>query len=156
LFVVDGKVTAFDQPLYGPKRYHPGSYSASDFRQVDSGKVVIRSTGGKVVRMASATHEGKPKSLWVSDRFERVAAMALGDNAVVVAGRLASSDSSDQSRYSLAAMGIENGRMLWRQPLPSIPASWAMALDGTSRIVVALQDGRVLCFAPSNHRAGAP
>jgi len=155
LFVVDGKVVAFDQPLYGPKRYHPGSYFASDFRQVDSDNVVIRSTGGKVVRMASATQEEKPRSLWVSDRFERIAAMALGNSAVVVAGRLPSPDSSNQSRHVVAALAIEDGRTLWRQPLPSMPASWALALDGRSRIVVALQDGRVLCFAPSNHRAGA-
>ncbi len=148
LFVVDGKVTAFDQPLYGPKRYHPGSYFASDFRQVDSGEVLIRSTGGKVVRLASATQEEKPTILWISDRFERIMAMALGNNAVVVAGRLPSSDSSDQSRYALEALVNEDGRTLWHQPLPSMPVSWTLALDNTGRIVVALQDGRILCFAP--------
>jgi hypothetical protein len=149
LFVVDGEVVAFDQSLYAPKQYHPASYFASDFRQVDSGKVVIRSTGGKIVRIDSAA-QGKPRSLWTSDEFERVAAMALGENAVLVAGRLSSPDSSDQSRYCLAALAIEDGRMSWSRSLPSAPGSWTLALDSASRIVVALQDGQAWCFAPTD------
>ncbi len=149
LFVIDGNVVAFDQAMYAPKEYHPASYFASDFRQVDSADVVIRSTGGNIVRIDSATQGEKPRSLWASDEFERVAAMALGENAVLVAGRLPSPDSSNQSRYSLAALAIEDGRTLWSRSLPTMPGSWTLALDSASRIVVALQDGRVWCFAPS-------
>jgi outer membrane protein assembly factor BamB len=150
LFVVDGEVVAFDQPLYAPKGYHPASYFASDFRQVDSGEVLVRSTGGKIARMDPTSQDEKKRSLWISDGFERVAAMALGKNAVVVAGRLPSSDASRPSGYGLAALAIEDGRVLWSRSLPSMPDSWTLALDSASRIVVALQDGRVWCFGPSS------
>ncbi len=148
LFVVDGKVVAFDQALYAPKEYHPASYFASDFRQVGSADVIIRSTGGNVVRIDSTTQDEKPRSLWASDEFEQVAAMALGENAVLVAGRLPSPDSSDQPRHGLAALAIEDGQVLWSRSLPSMPGSWTLALDSASRVVVALQDGQVWCFAP--------
>jgi outer membrane protein assembly factor BamB len=150
LFVLSGKVVAFDQALYAPKEYHPASYFASDFRQVGSGKIHIRSTAGSIVRIDSATQDEKPGSLWTSDEFERVGAMALGENAVLVAGRLRSPDSSDQPRYCLAALAIEDGRTLWSHSLPSMPASWTLALDSESRIVVTLQDGQVWCFAPTD------
>jgi outer membrane protein assembly factor BamB len=150
LFVVDGKVVAFDQPLYAPTEYHPASYFASDFRQVNSGEVLIRATGGRIVRMDPTTQHEQKRNLWVSDGFERVAAMALGKNAVVVAGRLPSSAPSRPSGYGLAALAIEDGHQRWSRSLPSMPASWALALDNASRIVVALRDGQVCCFAPSD------
>jgi outer membrane protein assembly factor BamB len=150
LFVVDGEVVAFDQPLYAPKEYHPASYFASDFRQVHSGEILIRGTGGTIARVDLATEDKKRRHLWTSNGFERVAAMALGRNAVVVAGRLAPSGPSRPSGYGLAALAIENGRKMWSRPLPSMPGSWTLALHSGSRIVVALQDGQVWTFAPSD------
>ncbi|MBC8872224.1 MAG: PQQ-binding-like beta-propeller repeat protein [Planctomycetes bacterium] len=150
LFVVDGKVSAFDQSLYAPKKYHPASYFALDFRQVNSGNVIIRSTGGKIARMDPNTTNEQKKNLWISEGFERVAAMALGKNAVVVAGRLPSSDPADLSRHALAALAVEDGRTIWSRSLPSMPGSWTLAVDSVGRIIVALRDGQVRCFAPTD------
>jgi len=148
LFVVDGEVSAFDQSLYAPKEYHAASYFASDFRQVNSDEVIIRSTGGRIARTDPNSTNEQKENLWISEGFERVAAMALGENAVVVCGRLPSSDSSEQSRHTLAALAVEDGRTIWSRSLPSMPGSWTLAVDSASRIIVALQDGQVWCFEP--------
>jgi outer membrane protein assembly factor BamB len=150
LFVVDGKVVALGEQLYAPKRKRPDAFSVNDFHQVDSGRVLIRGRAGRIARVdLTTTPEDKPKSLWISERFERVAAMALGNNAVVVAGVLASSESSHASNHAIAALAIEDGRWLWHRSLPSKPGSRTLAVDHDGRIVVALEDGGVWCFSRS-------
>jgi outer membrane protein assembly factor BamB len=144
LFVVDQKVVAFDRPLYARGDYHPASYFAADFGQVDTGEVVVRSAAGKIARVAPAAPGEKPKSLWNSEQFEQVQALALAANAVVAGGRLALSDSSPgQPAYAVAAFDVADGRTWWRRALPAMPGRWTMALDSAGGVVLALQDGQV-------------
>jgi len=146
LFLVDGKVVAFDRLLYAPKQYWRGRYFAGALLQAGSGKLVVRGEGGRIVRIDTDSAGGKPKSLWQSRPLQRAVALALGNNAVVVAGRLPSSPGGSPPRSALAALAVDDGHMLWSHPLPAMPNSWGLALDDAGRIVVALQDGRVLCF----------
>jgi len=147
LFLVGGQVVAFERLLYSPKRYWPGRYFAGHLLQARSGDVVIRGAGGRVARIdRDLPLDQKPKALWEATVFERSEAMALGNNAVVVAGSLPSRQAAD-AEYGITCLSVEDGRALWKQPLPAMPVSWGMALDGGGRIVVALQDGSVLCFA---------
>ena len=112
--------------------------------QVARGDVVIRGVGGQVVRVDPAMiDQERPKTLWSVTLLHRVAAMALANNAVLVAGSV----SADESDNIVMALDINDGHVLWKHPLPSPPASWAMALDGAGRISIALRDGRVLCLA---------
>jgi hypothetical protein len=41
---------------------------------------------------------------------------------------------------------LADGKLMWKQPLPVGPVAWGLAVDRAGRIVVALLDGRVLCF----------
>jgi outer membrane protein assembly factor BamB len=145
LFILGGKVVAFERLLYGPKRYWPGRYFARHLLQAYSGDVLIRAGDGRVVRIAPETSEQKsPKAIWDSNLFQRAVAMGLGKNAVVVAGELPQARREPQ--YAVISLAVEDGRTLWSQRLPAMPASWGLALDSGGRTVVSLEDGSVLCL----------
>ncbi|MGD8236943.1 MAG: PQQ-binding-like beta-propeller repeat protein [Armatimonadota bacterium] len=48
--------------------------------------------------------------------------------------------------WSLVALTSIGGKTIWQQPLPAPPVRWGMAVDADGRIIVALRDGRLLCF----------
>ena len=74
------------------------------------------------------------KPLWEHDCPDSVA-MAVCGNAVVVA-----------STSEVVALSLADGKPLWTQPLPAAPVSWGLAVDRDGRVMVSLEDGRVLCF----------
>jgi hypothetical protein len=76
-----------------------------------------------------------------------IEAMAMGNNAVDVAGRLLSPRDSAEPTYALAALQVNNGKPLWSHVLPSIPAPWGLALNHEGRIVVTLANGHLICYA---------
>ena len=47
----------------------------------------------------------------------------------------------------LAAVGIDDGSLVWRQSLPAAVVKGGTAMDHKARIFVSLADGRILCFA---------
>ncbi|HPD46169.1 MAG TPA: PQQ-binding-like beta-propeller repeat protein [Anaerohalosphaeraceae bacterium] len=71
---------------------------------------------------------------WQYDCPESAAA-AVCRNAVVVADTL-----------HATAVGITNGRVLWRQPLTAGCVPWGMAVDRSGRVILTLKDGRVVCL----------
>ena len=85
---------------------------------------------------------GKPalndlKPAWSAAVPESLA-IAVCRNAVVVA-----------MPRQLVAYGIEDGRELWRQPLPAAPVPWGLAVGREGQLAIALADGRVLSL-PGN------
>jgi hypothetical protein len=60
-------------------------------------------------------------------------AVAVSKAAVVIA---------DASQ--VAAVELQSGKELWSQPLPAAPVPWGMAVDRAGRVVVTLEDGRVV------------
>jgi len=72
--------------------------------------------------------------LWECDARESVA-LALGKNAVVLA-----------NRSEVVAVDLQDGKPLWKQALPCAPVSWGLAIDRQGRILLALEDGSVLCL----------
>jgi len=79
----------------------------------------------------------KEKPLWSYPCKDSVA-WAVCSNAVVVAGKA-----------EVVALSLKNGRILWSQPVPSAPVPWGLAIDRNGCTIVALEDGRVLCFGRS-------
>jgi outer membrane protein assembly factor BamB len=51
-----------------------------------------------------------------------------------------------QDGWKLVAQSSSANQDLWEQPLPSEPVRWAVAVDAQGRILVALRNGKVLCF----------
>jgi hypothetical protein len=72
--------------------------------------------------------------LWQYDCKGSVA-MAVCKNAVVIA-----------KKSEVAVLDLQTGEMAWSKPLPATPVSYGLAVDSSGRIVVALQDGQVMCF----------
>ncbi len=147
LFLVGENVIAFERLLYAPKQYWQGRYFAGHLLQGNSGNMLVRAAGGRVVRIEpQAATEQNPAAIWDTAVFQRAEAMALGNNAVVIAGELPES-TQEQRSYGLIALSTEDGQPLWRHPLPSMPLPWGLALDSAGRVVLTLQDGSVLCLA---------
>jgi outer membrane protein assembly factor BamB len=76
----------------------------------------------------------KEEPLW-SYQCDQSVAIAVCGNAVVVA-----------EKAKIAALNLENGSLLWSHDLPSPSVSWGIAVNRNGRVVVALEDGSVLCF----------
>ncbi len=50
--------------------------------------------------------------------------------------------------WRLSAREPDGNKERWSQPLPAAPVRWGIAVDGDGWIVVALRNGRVVCFGP--------
>jgi outer membrane protein assembly factor BamB len=53
----------------------------------------------------------------------------------------------ETSPFSLTALAVKDGALLWSQPLSAAPVCWGVLVDRSGRVVVSLEDGRVVCFA---------
>ncbi|MHC4556904.1 MAG: outer membrane protein assembly factor BamB family protein [Planctomycetota bacterium] len=92
---------------------------------------------------------GRRKPLWTGKPFQENVAIAIAQNAVIVAGtdrHFAEPKAAPDETYGIAALEIESGKPLWRHSLPAGAVRWGLAIDRQGRIIAALQDGRVLCY----------
>ncbi len=81
-----------------------------------------------------AKFDVKDKPIWAHDCPQGIA-WAVCRNAVLIA-----------ENSKLVALSLENGEELWSQPLPAAPITWGVAVDCDGRVIVTLEDGRVVCF----------
>ena len=92
--------------------------------------------------------EGNPRVKWSATPFQETAAVAILKDAVVLAGvNRAGTGEDAQVRSWICALDVEDGKELWRHALPAAPVAFGVAIDRDGRILVSLQDGRVLCFS---------
>jgi len=88
--------------------------------------------GGFHVNWGKLSPGDKPR--WAF-KCRKALATAVCGNAVLVA-----------TESKLQALDLNNGDTLWVQPLPASPVPWGLAVDRAGRVIVTLEDGRVLCF----------
>jgi len=74
------------------------------------------------------------KPLWVHD-CEGSVALALCKNAVVIA-----------KKDEIVAIRLQDGKILWKQPIPASPVPWGLAVNRNGHTIVTLKNGQVLCF----------
>jgi len=79
----------------------------------------------------------KDKPLWSYECSESVA-LAVCSNAVVIG-----------EKSKIVVLNLKNGKVLWTRPVPSPPVLWGLAVDANGRIIVTLEDGKVMCFGTS-------
>lgn len=153
LFVVGDQVQAGGAPLFSPR---------GDYRMVNQS--VLQTPRGNVVlaygphdsRVArfepappnappapEATPEGTMR--WLAKPLHRVSGIAVGANALVLAGGT-DVPLTDAQAGRLVALNVQDGTVRWQHALPSPPVPWGVALDRTGRTIVTLQNGQVLGF----------
>jgi len=116
-----------------------------------TGTITVTTAG--LALLPSIRSEGaKYRPLWTGKPFQENVAVAVGQNGVIVAGTNRSfvePKVSPEEAYGIAALDINSGKLLWRHSLPAGAVRWGLAIDRLGRTLVALQDGRVLCYGPA-------
>ena len=109
--------------------------------------MLVRGRAGRIVRIDPATIAVKnPQGLWESDALRSVDALAVTPGAILATGQLASGSADKPGSYALVALSAKDGKPLWTQTLQIAPSSWGLAVDREGRMLVTLQDGRLVCF----------
>lgn len=142
LFIRKGEVQATGFPLY----WRPEDDHFLSPMELETPTGVLAITTSSVARLA-ADPAPKPAAVWTSKPFQEIAAVAVTKNAVLVTGLDRDVKKPEKIEAALCAVSLADGTTLWKQPLPTVPTAWGLAVDRAGRIVVTLLDGRVLCFA---------
>jgi outer membrane protein assembly factor BamB len=147
LFVVGDKVAVSGPPLYSPK---------GDYRMVSD--AILQTPAGDLIASLGphnstltlaepgAAVQPKPTPKWIKKPVSRIHGLAIGSNAIVVAGSHDPAKVGEPPTASVQALSLADGRTLWQHPLPALPTSWGVAVDRNGRAIITLQDGRVMCF----------
>ena len=70
---------------------------------------------------------GDRKPVWLANPFHENAAVAVAQNAVIVAGtdrQFADPEAEPEETYGIAALDIQSGQPLWKHALPAPPVAW--------------------------------
>jgi len=95
--------------------------------------------------------DAKPKPVWTVRPFQENCALAIAQNCLVVAGtnrQFETPEADPTETYGITALNLRDGSPLWKHALPAAPVSWGLAIDRAGRVLVTLQDGRVICYGP--------
>jgi outer membrane protein assembly factor BamB len=158
LYLVGDRVMVSGKPFYAHPKYPV--YDSSVFN-----KTLVASTADRDLiwvnnaqlicfnRIQEKRNErllaawGKPNVPGLQPQWERTApdsrAVALCPKAVVMA-----------NRTDIIALSLQDGSVLWTQPLPAPPVPWGLAVDRDGRVIVSLETGHVLCFGHGPMVAG--
>ncbi|MGF1583544.1 MAG: PQQ-binding-like beta-propeller repeat protein [Gemmataceae bacterium] len=101
-----------------------------------------------LVALADAkSNPQRPKAIWKTQPFTENNAVAVSTNAVIVAGVNRQGVWPDiKTTSGLCAFDLTSGKQLWRHNLPAEPSGWGVAINRDGKVIVSLQDGRVICF----------
>jgi outer membrane protein assembly factor BamB len=145
LYVIDGQVRTTGYPLY--------------WRQLDSHHVTLArfpapdgmhyAVTGNLVGLAEPKPNAQNQVVfkWSRPAFQEYAAVAFAPNAIVVAGiDFKGEGPAQQGTGGLEAIDPKDGKTLWRKALPGLPVMFGVTIDRDGRILVALQDGRVVAL----------
>lgn len=148
VFAVGGHVISGGPPLYSGR---------GDYRMVNQG--VLQTPLGDLV-FAYGPHDGRvalfdpqtsqqagAKPRWVQQPLNRIVAVAVAPNAILVAGLRDASQPGEPPQAQLAALAVGDGTVIWSQPLPAAAVPWGVIVDRDGRVVVSLQDGGIVCLA---------
>jgi outer membrane protein assembly factor BamB len=148
LFRVENQVLVSGKPFYSHPQYPVfdasvinkalvASTADRDFLWINNARVlcVPRIKDQREERLLTAWRRGRPadvKPLWETP-CEASLAFALCRNAVLVA-----------TPSRLTALSLESGTPLWTQVLSARPVPWGLAVDRSGRVMLTLEDGRVI------------
>ncbi len=89
----------------------------------------------------------RPKAIWKKNPFTENNAVAVSKNAIVVTGVIRKGVWPNiKTTSGISAFDLKTGRQLWLHSLPAEPSGWGIAINRDGKVIVSLQDGRVVCF----------
>jgi len=146
LFVAGGAVRSSGLGLY--IREDDAHYvTHAVFPSGDKYVAVLTDAVGVTSGVPDFGNRKRPEFVWSARPFQEVAAVAIAKDAIVVAGVDRAGKGTDVTTTSgVAAISLADGKVLWKQALPSPPVGWGVAIDREGRVLVSLRDGRVVCF----------
>jgi outer membrane protein assembly factor BamB len=83
------------------------------------------------------------KTLWQDKLGRRFKGFAVTSDVLLAAGV---SNADGQVTSSLTAIQIKDGKTIWHRELPAPAVKGGVAIDSQARIVVALENGQVVCL----------
>ncbi len=90
--------------------------------------------------------EPAPKALWQDKTGRRFNGFVVTPEILLTAGQTGSGETTGAF---LAAVNIKDGSAVWVKQLPAAVVKGGLAVDHQARIIVSLENGEVLCFAPA-------
>jgi outer membrane protein assembly factor BamB len=85
----------------------------------------------------------QPAAQWRLPADRRYSAFMVGSELLLTAGH---TGDEPQGNWSLSAIRLADGTEAWREALPAAVVRGGLATDSAGRIVVALENGQVVCF----------
>ncbi len=95
------------------------------------------------VRRDAAGREPERKPVWQTQQPRLFTAFIITPEILLASGP----NPDEQQEPTLSALRLSDGSPLWQKPLAALPVKGGLAIDQRKRIVVALENGEVLCFA---------
>jgi outer membrane protein assembly factor BamB len=145
LYVQNDQVQISGQPIYT---------SRGDYRMVS--QAALQTPVGEVVAMMGIHNatiglmepgaKADAKPLWKQSPVSRIHAIAVTRDAIVITGGHDPAKKDDRTTYSVQALSLKDGEPLWKHSLDAAPTLWGAAVDREGRVIVTLEDGRVLAF----------
>ncbi|MDA1165437.1 MAG: PQQ-binding-like beta-propeller repeat protein [Planctomycetota bacterium] len=83
-----------------------------------------------------------PKDLWQDKANRRFTSFVVSEDRLLGAGH---PDEKPEESF-LAAINVKDGTDVWLQKLPAVAVKGGTAVDASGRILVALENGQLLCF----------
>jgi len=144
LYLLDGRVRTSGVGLYW--RPEDSHYIALAEFPAAGGVLVVQEN--QVGLAKGRDPQGKPELAWTAKPFQETSAVVVAKDGFLLAGVDRTGTGADvQTTGWLAAVALEDGKLLWKERLGGAPSGWGLAVDAAGRILLSLQDGRVLCFA---------
>tara|TARA_Y100000588_G_C13957924_1_gene797405 strand:- start:291 stop:893 length:603 start_codon:yes stop_codon:yes gene_type:complete len=84
----------------------------------------------------------KRKVLWQEKQGRRIASFVVSSELLIVAGDLG----ENPKKTFLAALQIEDGKVVWSEALPSQPIKGGVSIDHRGSIFVTLANGQTFCY----------
>ncbi len=142
-----GKYVSLDhQCADGCSLSHDASYEGSQF--VNLARMPALPAGAPRPQKEAARwvrRGGKmPDPLWRDKANRRFTTFIVNDDTVVAGGH---PDMQEDAPF-LVAIDAHTGDDIWIAPLPSVPVKGGASISHDGRLLVAMENGRLLCFEP--------
>ena len=142
-----GKYVSLDhQCADGCLLNHDASYEGSQF--VNLSRIPALPPGAAIPPQEAARwvrRGGKlPDPIWHDTVNRRFTSFVVSDEMILAGGH---PDLQEDSPF-LVAIDATNGTDRWIAPLPSIPVKGGVSIGHDGRILVSMENGRLLCFKP--------